>query len=194
MKDTITMNEIRATSTWSVKDDSPRGCKTVSNSEVKPGDKVIYNNRFTLVIDEPETEEEETTKRTAEEVTADINSICIDCVKFRRSCEGTTCQVWTGCVHRETEREQAARVFEHYKRRLIRISSGNTPNTLRFAVIEYLCYFPQINPVKMAVSLRREGIQLIFDDSSISKQENAAKEAAVNKAMRGKEGRRNEKI
>ena len=72
MKDTITMNEIRATSTWSVKDDSPRGCKTVSNSEVKPGDEVIYNNRFTLVIDEPETEEEETTKRTTEEITADI--------------------------------------------------------------------------------------------------------------------------
>ena len=72
MKDTITMNEIRATSTWSVKDDSPRGCKTVSNSEVKPGDKVVYNNRFTLVIDELETEKEETTKRTAEEVTADI--------------------------------------------------------------------------------------------------------------------------
>lgn len=73
MKDTITMNEIRATSTWSVKDDSPRGCKTVSNSEVKPGDKVVYNNRFTLVIDEPETEEEETTKtRTPEEITANI--------------------------------------------------------------------------------------------------------------------------
>lgn len=72
MKDTITMSEIRATSTWSVKDDSPRGCKTVSSSEVKPGDKVVYNNRFTLVIDEPETEEEETAKRTAEEVTADI--------------------------------------------------------------------------------------------------------------------------
>lgn len=72
MKDTITMSEIRATSTWSVKDDNPRGCKTVSSSEVKPGDKVVYNNRFTLVIDEPETEEEETAKRTAEEVTADI--------------------------------------------------------------------------------------------------------------------------
>lgn len=72
MKETITMDEIRATSTWSVKDDSPRGCKTVSNSEVKPGDKVVYNNRFALVIDEPETEKEETTKRTAEEVTADI--------------------------------------------------------------------------------------------------------------------------
>ena len=72
MKDTITMNEIRATSTWSVKDNSPRGCKTVSNSEVKPGDEVVYNNRFTLVIDATEPEDEEATKRTAEEVTADI--------------------------------------------------------------------------------------------------------------------------
>ena len=72
MKETITMDEIRATSTWSVKDDSPRGCKTVNNSEVKPGDKVVYNNRFALVIDEPETEKEETTKRTTEEVTTDI--------------------------------------------------------------------------------------------------------------------------
>ena len=72
MKDTITMKEIRKTSTWSVKDNSPRGCKTVSNSEVKLGDKVVYNNRFTLVIDEPETEEEETTKRTNKEITADI--------------------------------------------------------------------------------------------------------------------------
>lgn len=119
-----------------------------------------------------------------EETPAEINSICMDCVNFLRSCEGTTCQVWTGCVRRETEKEQAVRVFEYYKRQLIRTSSGNTPNTLRFAVIEYLCYFPKINPVKMAVSLRREGIQLIFDDSSISKQENAAKEAKVNKAMR----------
>lgn len=70
MKESITMTEIRATSTWSVKDDSPRGCKTVSNSEVKPGDMVVYENRFTLVIDDPETEaaETETTTRTPEEV------------------------------------------------------------------------------------------------------------------------------
>lgn len=72
MKDTITMNEIRATSTWSVKDNSPRGCKTVSNSEVKPGDKVVYNNRFTIVIDATEPEEEEATKRSAEDIIADI--------------------------------------------------------------------------------------------------------------------------
>lgn len=54
MKESITMSEIKACSTWSKKDDSPRGCKTVSSSEIKPGDKVVYENRFTLVIADPE--------------------------------------------------------------------------------------------------------------------------------------------
>lgn len=66
MKESITMAEIRATSTWSVKDNSPRGCKTVSNSEVKPGDMVVYENRFTLVVDDPETEAAETETEAAE--------------------------------------------------------------------------------------------------------------------------------
>ena len=74
MKEFTTMTQIRATSTWSVQDDSPRGCKTVNNSEVKPGDMVVYENRFTLVIDDPETEaaETESATRTPEEITADI--------------------------------------------------------------------------------------------------------------------------
>lgn len=56
MKESITMNEIKACSTWSKKDDSPRGCKTVSSSEIKPGDKVVYENRFTPVVADPEPE------------------------------------------------------------------------------------------------------------------------------------------
>lgn len=56
MKESITMSEINACSTWSKKDNSPRGCKTVSSSEIKPGDKVVYENRFTLVIADPEPE------------------------------------------------------------------------------------------------------------------------------------------
>lgn len=62
---TITMSEIATCNTWSVKDDSPRGCKSVSSSQIKPGDKVVYNNYFTLVIDDPAdeqpTEEQNTT-------------------------------------------------------------------------------------------------------------------------------------
>ena len=74
MKEFITMTEIRTTSTWSVKDDSPRGCKTVNNSEVKVGDMVVYENHFIPVIDDPETEavETEIATRTAEEIIADI--------------------------------------------------------------------------------------------------------------------------
>ena len=56
MKESITMSEINACSTWSKKDNSPRGCKTVSSSEIKPGDKVVYENRFTRVIADPEPE------------------------------------------------------------------------------------------------------------------------------------------
>lgn len=67
MKESITMSEIKACSTWSKKDNSPRGCKTVSSSEIKPGDKVVYENRFTLVI-----ADEEKATRTAEEITAAI--------------------------------------------------------------------------------------------------------------------------
>ena len=53
MKNEITMSEINTCSTWNRKDDSPRGCKTVSASEIKPGDRVVYNNRFTLVVEDP---------------------------------------------------------------------------------------------------------------------------------------------
>lgn len=56
MKHTITMNEIQdmisnGISTFMKKDNSPRGCECVSASEVKPGDKVVIDNYFTLVIE-----------------------------------------------------------------------------------------------------------------------------------------------
>lgn len=40
-------------STFSVKDNSPRGCKTVPASMVKVGDKVVIDNYFHLVVDDP---------------------------------------------------------------------------------------------------------------------------------------------
>ena len=40
-------------STFSVKDNSPRGCKTVPASMVKVGDKVVIDNYFNLVVDDP---------------------------------------------------------------------------------------------------------------------------------------------
>ena len=32
----------------------------------------------------------------------DFNSICFDCINSE--CTGTTCQTWTGCIYRKTER------------------------------------------------------------------------------------------
>lgn len=38
-------------STWSKKDNSPRGCTTVFTSELKVGDKVAIGNYFTEIVE-----------------------------------------------------------------------------------------------------------------------------------------------
>lgn len=55
-KHIITMNEIQnminnGITTFSKKDNSPRGCKTVAASEIKIGDEVVIDNYFTLVAE-----------------------------------------------------------------------------------------------------------------------------------------------
>ena len=84
----------------------------------------------------------------------------------------------------ETAEEKKERVFQHYKNRLIkevRNTSGN--ENIRFICIEYLCGFPKIDPFVMAASLIKEGITIVFDDSSISRKENRRKEIQVNKLL-----------
>ena len=51
MERKITIKEMKAkgVSSWSVKDDSVRGYVTKCTEEVKPGDKVVIDNYFTLV-------------------------------------------------------------------------------------------------------------------------------------------------
>ena len=84
----------------------------------------------------------------------------------------------------ETAEEKKERVFQHYKNRLIkevRNTSGN--ENIRFICIEYLCGFHKIDPFVMAASLIKEGITIVFDDSSISRKENRRKEIQVNKLL-----------
>lgn len=80
---TITMTEIKSCTTWSKKDNSPRGCKTVSNTEIKPGDYVVYNNRFTEVIDDPAEEIEEQGNTTEEEKTMKNIEMLINAIEKR---------------------------------------------------------------------------------------------------------------
>lgn len=56
MKHVITMKEIQdkinqGVTTFMRKDNSPRGCECVSAYEIKPGDKVVIDNYFTLVVE-----------------------------------------------------------------------------------------------------------------------------------------------
>ena len=77
----------------------------------------------------------------------------------------------------ETTEEQDERMFQAYKEML------SKDRYTRFNVIEYLCRFPEIDPFEMAASLLKDGITVLFNDSSISKSENKAKERKVNKLL-----------
>lgn len=65
---TITLDAIKAmnTSTFSVQDNSPRGVKTVTAEEIKPGDRVVIDSHFCEVVEAPEQEQAEQQDTTAE--------------------------------------------------------------------------------------------------------------------------------
>ena len=84
----------------------------------------------------------------------------------------------------ETTEEQKERVFQHYKNQLtkeVRNASGN--ENIRFICIEYICGFTKIDPFVMAASITKEGITIVYDDSSISREENRRKERQVKKLL-----------
>lgn len=83
----------------------------------------------------------------------------------------------------ETTEEQKERVFQYYKQDLIKTKEASKNIGIRFNVIEYLCSFPKINPFVMAASIANDGITILYDDSSISREENKAKERQVKKLL-----------
>lgn len=82
-------------------------------------------------------------------------------------------------MRNETAAEKEKRMFEFYKNDLERL--GKEMGQVRMNVIEYVCSFPKINPYKMAASIVFDGFKVVFDDSSISQEENERKRKAVEK-------------
>lgn len=66
-------------------------------------------------------------------------------------------------------------MFEAYKRRIMTegLRPGEVKQSTRYNVIQYLCSFPALDADEMAVTVIREGIEVKFDDSSISAADNA---------------------
>ena len=75
------------------------------------------------------------------------------------------------------EDKKENQIFNHYKSRIEKEAGIN--GKIRFNVVEYLCSFPHIDPYHMAQSLRLEGYEIAFDDSSISKLNNLIKRKKV---------------
>ena len=82
---------------------------------------------------------------------------------------------------KETTEQKENRIFNFYKKDLKKL---DTINQIRFNVIQYTCSFPKINPFKMAAVLMSEGHNIVFDDSSITVQENKKLEKQVMSYMR----------
>lgn len=72
---TITLDAIKAmnTSTFSVQDNSPRGVKTVTAEEIKPGDRVVIDNHFCEVVAAPEQEQAAEQEQAVEQDTTAID-------------------------------------------------------------------------------------------------------------------------
>lgn len=68
-----------------------------------------------------------------------------------------------------------AEMFEAYKRRIMTegLRPGEVKQSTRYNVIQYLCSFPALDADEMAAAIIREGIEVKFDDSSISAADNA---------------------
>ena len=79
--------------------------------------------------------------------------------------------------------ESKEKMFLHYKQRLINECAPANSGSIRFNCVEYLCQFPGIDPVEMAAALQYDGHAIMFNDSSISREENRAKQRKVNLAF-----------
>lgn len=78
-----------------------------------------------------------------------INSMCIDCAKYGKYCNGTECQTWSDCIKRETVKDKKSRIFNFYMKDLLHLAENGT---LRYNCIEYVCSFPKIDPAKMGAT------------------------------------------
>ena len=76
---TITLDTIKAMNvgTFSVQDNSPRGVKTVTAEEIKPGDRVVIDNHFCEVVAAPE-QEQDTTPTADQEQAEQQDTTAID--------------------------------------------------------------------------------------------------------------------
>lgn len=123
--------------------------------------------------------ETETAERAAE-----INPMCTDCIRCGSDCDGTTCETWTGCIYRETAAQRDIRLFDFYKRRLLALAGGEP---LRWVCVQYLCSFPGLSPYDMGAELMAEGAKIIYDDTAITRAENAAERRRVQRAYAARE-------
>lgn len=78
-------------------------------------------------------------------------------------------------------KKASTEMFNAYKRRIVTegLKPGETRQSTRYNVIQYLCSFPALDADEMAAAVIREGVEVKFDDSSIGQRENASHKRRV---------------
>ena len=85
-------------------------------------------------------------------------------------------------------------IFQSYKQKILAQARNNSnsekffkgiipPKTswTRFCVIQHICSFPDIDPIRMAAEVAQNGIQVYFDNTAITEEKNVKLEIKVNK-------------
>ena len=85
---------------------------------------------------------------------------------------------------KKVSKEQCLR---HKRRPMTEDKPGEVKQWTRYNVVQYLCSFPKLDPDEMAAALMREGIEIRFDDSSISVADNAKHQRRVMRIVRAME-------
>lgn len=81
----------------------------------------------------------------------------------------------------ETREQKEKRLFDLYKNDLIKLASDK--KKVRFICVQYLCQYPKIDPYIMAASLIKSGMEIVYDNSAISIEENKKAERKVNRLL-----------
>lgn len=79
----------------------------------------------------------------------------------------------------ETEEGKKERIFSTTKKTLMYLAIRH--GCLRFLIIEHECRSMKIDSYEMAASLKKDGVQIVYDDTSITEEENIKKQKHVDK-------------
>ena len=81
-----------------------------------------------------------------------LNRMCYECSKLNNDCSGTTCQVWNGCIYKETNQRKSQlliklELLETYEKQATKAEAAyeNAPENIEKEKFFDTCYKKEFN-------------------------------------------------